>query len=166
MTEPIETAEAADEQVVETPPPDEGVDTTDDQQSDDNREAAKYRHRAKAAEAERDQLAERLQVLQRAEVQRRAAEHLADGADIWRDGATLEDLLTDSGDIDPDKVSALAKGLVDAHRHWRKTAPAAPPASAVTSNGKIGGRADPEVTWEDVIKKSRREVLEQRQRQL
>ncbi|MCQ4364559.1 hypothetical protein KQR54_26120 [Mycobacterium gordonae] len=113
--------------------------------NDENREAAKYRHRAKAAEAERDQLAaerdrltERLTTLQRAEVERLAAAHLADGQDFWRDGAQLSDVLADDGSIDRAKVEATATALLESHKHWRKPAPSAPSASIVTGNDKIG----------------------------
>ncbi|WP_204806301.1 hypothetical protein [Mycobacterium riyadhense] len=109
----------------------------------ENREAAKYRHRAKTAEAERDRLAERVTVLQRAEVERLAAAKLADGQDVWRDGAELAGLLDDNGDVDPGKVDQLITSLLDAHQHWRKLAPAAPPASTVTSDGKITGDTQP-----------------------
>ncbi|VBA44356.1 hypothetical protein LAUMK136_05600 [Mycobacterium attenuatum] len=113
------------------------------QSGDENREAAKYRHRAKAAEAERDQLTERLTVLQRAEVERLASAHLADGADFWRDGAQLADMLDADGNIDPDKIAATATALLTAHGHWRKLGHPAPPASTVTSDGKIGGSRRP-----------------------
>lgn len=134
-----ETDTAATESAEETTDVSTDIAPESDSQPDDNREAAKYRHRAKAAEAERDRLTERLQVLQRAEVERLAAAHLADGTDVWRDGAELASMLNDQGDIAADKVEATAKALLEAHRHWRKLAPAAPPASTVTSNGKITG---------------------------
>ncbi|GJN99532.1 hypothetical protein NJB18091_30130 [Mycobacterium marinum] len=110
-------------------------------QAGESREAAKYRHRAKTAEAERDQLGERLTVLQRAEVERLAGAHLADGADFWRDGAQLADVLDDAGNVDPEQVREVAVALIDAHGHWRKLSPAAP-ASTVTANDKItaGGK--------------------------
>ena len=139
MTETTDTATNVENPAVADEGASVSVDTLPDdrQDGDDNREAAKYRHRAKIAEAERDQLAERLTVLRRAEVERLAAAHLADGADVWRDGVELESMLNDDGDIAADKVEATAKALLEAHKHWRRVAPAAPPASTVTSNGKI-----------------------------
>lgn len=146
-TENTETVTAVEESqpttvTDDTAPSSEAVETDDqqdDQQPEDHpaRDAAKYRKRAQAAEKERDRLAERLQVLQRAEAQRLATEHLADGADLWRDGAELTALLNDEGDIDPAKVAETAKAVADSHTHWRKRANAAVPASTVTSNGKI-----------------------------
>ena len=115
----------------------------DGPQADENREAAKYRHRAKAAESERDRLAERLTVFQRAEVERLAGTHLADGQDFWRDGAQLADVLDDGGNVDPAKVTATASALLEAHGHWRKLSHPAAPASTVTSDGKIGGSGRP-----------------------
>jgi hypothetical protein len=160
MTESTETTTTVDNVAAEPEPstvPDENPEASPDetnpgaQEDHPARDAAKYRKRAQAAEKERDRLAERLQVLQRTEVQRLAAEHLADGADLWRDGATLDDVLNDDGDVDADKVTELAKGLLEQHRHWRKLAHAAPPASTVTSNGKITGDR-PGNTFEDAFR--------------
>lgn len=101
------------------------------------RDVAKYRKRAQAAEKERDQLGERLTRMQRAEAERLAAEHLKDGTDLWRDGAQLADLLDDDANVDPTKIAEATQTLVTAHPHWRKLAPAAPPASIVTATDKI-----------------------------
>lgn len=85
------------------------------------KEAAKHRTRAKEAEVERDKLAERLQAAHRTEVKRLAAEHLADGADIFRDGEVeFDSLLSDEGDVDPAKVTAAAEGVVERSPHWAK----------------------------------------------
>lgn len=148
MSETTDTETPVDNTVDESDESPEGVsmnsDTPDDQSEErSNKEAAKYRRRAKAAEAERDRLAERVTVLQRAEVERLAAAKLADGQDVWRDGAELAGLLDDNGDVDTSKVDRLIASLVDAHRHWRKLGPAAPPASTVTSDGKITGDTRP-----------------------
>ncbi|WP_204081170.1 hypothetical protein [Mycobacterium riyadhense] len=144
-TETDDTATTVDSQL--TPPADDTApveaNTEAPEDGQENREAAKYRHRAKAAEAERDRLTERLTVLQRAEVERLAAAKLADGQDVWRDGAELAGLLDDNGDVDPSKVDHLITSLLDAHQHWRKLAPAAPPASTVTANDKITGDTQP-----------------------
>lgn len=83
-----------------------------------NREAARYRTERNQARAERDALQGRLETLQRAEVQRLAEGKLADTADIWRDGASVADLLDNGGNIDADKVSGLINGLVAQHPHW------------------------------------------------
>ena len=144
MTEPTETTEGvADATPNQTAP---------EQAANDDKEAAKYRRRLRDTEAERDRLSERLSVLQRAEATRLAAEHLADGSDLFLDGSTqLADLLTEGGEVDGARVAELAKGLLASHPHWRKPAPAAPPASTVTSSGKIeGSRETP--TWSQVLK--------------
>ncbi len=100
--------------------------------------AAKGRENSKLRERLRDTTA-KLETMQRREVERIASQHLADGADFWRDGAEITDLLDEDGNIDAAKVDATAKALLESHRHWRKGVPAAPPASTVTSDGKIGG---------------------------
>ena len=92
--------------------------TTASDDASGNHEAAKYRHRAKTAEAERDQLRARLEHVQRGEVERMATTHLRDGTDVWRDGAQLSDLLDENGNVDPDKVSDLGRVLTEAHPHW------------------------------------------------
>lgn len=82
------------------------------------KEARKYRRRAQTAEAERDALKTRLEVLQRGEVERLVADRLADPADVWRDGATLDNLLDEDGNIDPRRVDELTSSLLAAHSHW------------------------------------------------
>lgn len=131
--EPSATVESPAEGAISNPTPDDGADKPDAAA----RDVAKYRKRAQAAEKERDQLGERLTRMQRAEAERLAAERLKDGTDLWRDGAQLADLLSDEGDIDSDKIAAVTQTLVTAHPHWRKLAPAAPPASIVTAADKI-----------------------------
>jgi hypothetical protein len=136
----------------------EDVDTDgqqDDQQPDDNKEAARYRHRAKAAEAERDKLAERVVVMQRGEAERLAASKLADPQDLWRDGAQLVDVLDDAGHLDPVKLDGLIGTVLGAHKHWaRQQHPGAARASDVTSNGKIGG-GDTSRSWAQVLNPER-----------
>ncbi|BBY91334.1 hypothetical protein MGALJ_10030 [Mycobacterium gallinarum] len=148
-----------------TPEADAGVTNVppepEEERAPEDKEAAKYRRRLRDTEAERDRLTDRLTTLQRREVERLAADHLADGADLWRDGAQLEDVLDDDGDIDADKVTDLARTLLESHRHWRRNAPAAPPASTVTANGKITAE-DPQVTWTDLLKQSTKEARPQR----
>ena len=91
-------------------------------QTAQNREAAKYRRRLRETEAQLDTVAGRLAVLQRAEAESIAARRLADGADLFRDGADLAALLDDEGHVDPVKVSALAKDIAEQHPHWVKKA--------------------------------------------
>ncbi|MFA7511858.1 MAG: hypothetical protein WCZ29_15370 [Mycolicibacterium vanbaalenii] len=145
MTEPVTdttTAEAGSADEADAEAPAENADTV--------KEAKKYRQRAQAAEAERDTLRTRLESMQRNEVERLAAEHLKDGTDLWRDGAQLADLLDDDGNIDPDKITDVTQTLVTAHPHWRKLAPAAPPASIVTATDKIAP-GEKQATWSDLL---------------
>jgi hypothetical protein len=72
-----------------------------------------------------------------------ASQHLANGTELWLTGIELADVLTDDGEVDDAKVADAAKKVLDAHPHWRKREPAAPPASTVTSNGKIGADTRP-----------------------
>ena len=121
-TDPIpESADTAASETTDT------VDNTateapDEAQTAQNREAAKYRRRLRETETDRDALAGRLAALQRAEAERIATAHLADGADLFRDGADLGALLDDEGHVDPVKVSALAKDIAEQHPHWVKKA--------------------------------------------
>ncbi|MFE5340721.1 hypothetical protein ACFQ80_10885 [Isoptericola sp. NPDC056578] len=84
------------------PEPDQGDGRPD-------REAARYRTRLRAAEAERDQLAERVTAMQRAEVERIAGERIVSGSAIWAAGTTLDDVLDDDGQVDPEKVADAVK---------------------------------------------------------
>lgn len=120
-----------------------------------SREAAKYRRQLRDAEAARDQLAERLAALQRGQAETFAREHLADGADLWRDGVDLTALLDDGGQVDPDKVREAARSTIAAHRHW--AAPRPPKRNPTGSGGglKSGatGRDDyrPATSWQKVL---------------
>ena len=104
---PSDVATQTDAPTTEAP---EGSDSTD--ASAGNAEAAKYRRRLRDTEAERDTLAARLTALQRAEAEALAAERLVDGEDLFRYGSTLDDLLGDEGQVDPQKVAAAADALV------------------------------------------------------
>lgn len=148
MTEPTTDTTAADTDSAEDT---DGVAADQAlENSDTVKEAKKYRQRAQAAEAERDTLRARLETMQRNEIERLAAEHLKDGTDLWRDGAQLADLLDDDGNIDTDKIADVAQTLVTAHPHWRKLAPAAPPAAIVTATDKIMP-GEKQATWSDLL---------------
>jgi hypothetical protein len=74
---------------------------------------AKFRRRAREAEAERDTLRGTVERLQRREVERLAGEHLAEPGDVWTvGGAELAALLDDGGDVDPGAVRRAAEALV------------------------------------------------------
>jgi hypothetical protein len=84
----------------------------------------RYRQRAQTAEAERDRLSAVVDGMRRSEVERVASARLADPGDLFRDGATLADVLDAEGAVDPARVDALIDKVIDGHPHWR--APAAP----------------------------------------
>ncbi|SHT24389.1 Uncharacterised protein [Mycobacteroides abscessus subsp. abscessus] len=125
-----------------------------------SREAAKYRRQLRDAEAqrdqiavERDQLGERLAAMQRREAETLAREHLADGADMWRDGLELSAILGDDGDLDPAKVTAAAKAARKAHPHWAATPPRkGHPRRGQLVSGATGsdGPGTPK-SWQEVI---------------
>ena len=113
-----------------------------------NAEAAKYRTRLRATEAERDTLAVQLDALRRAEATRVAADVLADGADLFRDDTDLDALLADDGTIDVEAVRARADELIAAHPHWsRHRWP------VDTGQGRRGGHTAP-ASWADALRRS------------
>lgn len=131
------------------------TETTEAEAPPASREAARYRKRLRAVEAERDQLAARLDHLQRGEAERLAAAVLADGGDLWRDGHNITELINDDGHLDPDKVAELASNLVAAHPHWSKrTAP-----KTVKTGGMASGATSPaqQITpsWSSVLRGTR-----------
>ncbi|OCW85075.1 hypothetical protein A8M60_07565 [Nocardia farcinica] len=107
-------------------PAEAGESDNDDYQGNDPKiarafkDAKRYRLQLRDTETERDQLATTLDGYHRAEAERLAGQHLADPRDLWRDGATVTDLLGDNGRINPDSVKDLVHGVLDAHPHWRK----------------------------------------------
>lgn len=128
-----DATESADQDITpaepETPASDDVVDDTADRGGKD-REAAKYRTKLRATEAERDTLTEqltamteRVAAMQRGDAERLAAEHLADGADLWRDGLELAAVLDEAGNLDPEKVQQAARATAAAHRHWATRPP-------------------------------------------
>jgi hypothetical protein len=81
-------------------------------------EAARYRHRLRAAESELEATRERLAALQKSEVERLAGAVLASGSDLWLAGAQLGGLLDEAGHVDQDKVNEAAKGALADRPHW------------------------------------------------
>lgn len=148
--EGAETASGAPEPAAPIDDTSDGNDTRSGADSARN-EAAKRRRQLRDTEAERDQWRQRAESLQRAEVERRAAAKLGDGADIWRDGATVADVLDDDGTIDTAKIENIVAELLVAHPHWAIKHSAAAPASVVTSNGKITGDDTPSRTWSELL---------------
>jgi len=99
------------------------------------REAAKWRRQYREAESQVAALTERLTTLQRREVERLASADMADPEDLWRSGVELTELLDESGDVDQGKVAETVENILRQHRHWKKPAPAAAPATDVGTSG-------------------------------
>lgn len=87
-----------------------------------SREAAKYRTRLRETEAERDALRQRLDHFQKGEVERVAADKLADPRDLWKNGAKLEELLDEHGNLDVGKVNQRIKDTLTSSPHYAKSA--------------------------------------------
>ena len=115
-TEPVDLDAAPDDEPEVSSTPGNNLDTTegeaDDQDTEDSdtedrpaREAAKYRRRLRAVEAERDQLAQRLEAMQRSEVERQSEAAQLKPAALWS-AAQLSDLLNEDGTVDTDRVTA------------------------------------------------------------
>ena len=100
MTDDNTTAEAPDVDEAQAP-------------ENPNAEAAKYRHRAKEAEAERDALAEKVTALRRAAVDDRVKAHKVPVDGFWASGVTLEELLDEDGNLDDEKVKVAADQAVE-----------------------------------------------------
>jgi hypothetical protein len=75
------------------------------------REAAGHRVKAREAVEQRDALAARVETYLRREVERLAAEHLAQGEDVFL-SVELADLLDEDGEVDAAKVDAAAAKIV------------------------------------------------------
>ncbi|TXR56472.1 hypothetical protein [Quadrisphaera setariae] len=106
--EPDEEGQEPDEEGQQQPEGDRGA-----------REAAKYRQRARAAEAERDRLRERLERYQRAEVEAMAAEVLAVGGDLLAVRPDMAGYLGEDGHVDPARVREAAEAVAAERPHWR-----------------------------------------------
>ncbi|CDO05439.1 hypothetical protein C1S82_13015 [Mycolicibacterium cosmeticum] len=133
----------------------------DDRETGGNREAAKYRRQLREAEAQRDALAERLGVIQRNEAERVARKHLADPADLWRDGLEMAALLDENGNLDPAKVEEASQAVLAAHRHWGRNVSAQDRMNRAL-NGRFASGASsdeytPPVSWASVINKRHRD---------
>jgi hypothetical protein len=92
--------------------PDDGTEDDTDT-TGNNKEAARYRHRAKAAEAENATLRTRLETMQRTEAERLAGKHLAKGQALWAGNTALADLLDAEGNVDAQKVTERAQQVRD-----------------------------------------------------
>lgn len=94
----------------------------------------RYRGERDAARVERDALASRVQALQRSEVERLVSEHLAVPADFWISENAVSDYLTESGEVDVDRVTADAKLLLTERPRLGKHAGAFDPSQGLGGN--------------------------------
>jgi hypothetical protein len=97
------------------------------------REAARYRTSLRDTEAERDGLRDRLNKYRRQDVDALVANRLANADDLFL-VSTMDDLVNDDGDVDPEKVGAAVDAALEARPHW-----ASPPAE----RPDFGGGARP-----------------------
>lgn len=84
----------------------------DAEQSSGNKEAAKYRTRAQAAESEAAALRERVDAQDRKTVETIAGQHLADPSDTWRYGIELDNLRDQDGQLDQDAARQAVTELL------------------------------------------------------
>lgn len=109
-----------------------------------NREAAKYRTQLRESETAREDLAARVEKMQRAEAERLAGTTIEKPSGLWATGTTLEDLLDDDGEVDPDKVTAAATA---ASEQLGLTKP--PRGPIIPSQGQVPDfTPDPTKNWE------------------
>jgi hypothetical protein len=83
-----------------------------------NREA-RYRTERNEARAQVAELIERIGRMQRTEVERQAA-GLHDPGDLWTAGVDLAELLTEDGDVDPERVAEAVAALADSKPYMLK----------------------------------------------
>lgn len=76
--------------------------------TDTDNEAASYRRRLRDTEAQRDALTDRLATLQRAQADQIIESLGIRPQAVWLAGTTLDGLLGDDGDVDPERVQAAA----------------------------------------------------------
>jgi hypothetical protein len=96
---------------------------------------ARYRVERNEARAERDALAERVERMHRAEVERLASEHLSMASDLFSlSGNEPADYLTESGDVDAEKVAADVAAVLAERPGLRKNSPAYDPTQGSGGN--------------------------------
>lgn len=118
-TETPQTAQDGTEPAEGTTPPEPDEHATQDEPgtnddgTGDDRQAAKLRKRAQAAEAERDQLRDQLEALQRQQVDAQVTAAGIKPTAVWATGVELAELLTDDGTVDAEQVTAAIERARD-----------------------------------------------------
>jgi hypothetical protein len=136
--------------------PTEGVDTSGKNPA--SVEAAKYRHRAKAAEealaeatAARDDLAARVERYRHAELERIASASLSNPGDLLTlTGKSLEDFIGEDGDLDADLVAEVAAEVLASRPGLSPRQLAVDPSQGTGS--RYPGKAAP--SWGDLLRGS------------
>ena len=129
----------------EQPASTEAADTADDTTKGSSRDA-RNRVELKATK-------ERLERMQRSEVERIAATKLASAADVWLDGLTVEALLNDDGDLDPEKLEAHLDALLEARPHWRAAPKAGQhPRRGLMQSGAVSAGQQQSPSWANAIR--------------
>jgi hypothetical protein len=118
--------------------------STEETGKNPNAEAAKYRVRAREAEAARDTLAQRIKSLQTRELERIAAKSLSNPADLLTlSGKSLKDFIGDDGEL----VTETANELLGSRPGLRPVQAATDP-----TQGRHGGTGKPAPTWSELLK--------------
>lgn len=107
-----------------------------------NKEAAKYRTRLRETEAERDKLTDQLTAMQRAEVERIAADTLHDAEDVWRAGVDLAGLVSEDGTVDADAVGKAVAAVVTERPHLHRSYRVGPPSRKPAERLRGGSNPD------------------------
>jgi hypothetical protein len=108
----------------------------------------RYRLERDSAREEAATANARVEQMQRAEVEWLASEHLPMPADLFRfSGNELADYLTESGDVDADKVAADIAAVLEERPGLRKNAPAFDPSQG--HGGHLGKKSP---TFADLLK--------------
>lgn len=111
MAEPTDTTKPETPVPAETPTGTPAEPAPETKPAATNREA-KYRRELRETQAERDELRTTVETLRRSEAERLSG--LAKPAALWAAGATLDDVLDENGNVDPDKVKVAADAAADA----------------------------------------------------
>jgi hypothetical protein len=109
-----------------------------------NAKEARYRVERNQAREALAAAEERIQRMQRADVERLAADGLSHPADLFSmSGNDLADYLTESGDVDAERVAADVAAVLVERPGLRKRAPAFDPTQGL--GGNAAGKSTP--TW-------------------
>lgn len=138
MTDPEPTEQPETNPEAEAP---EGP--TEESSREAHKDATKYRTQLREAEA-------RIERMQRAEIERLAGVSLSHPEDLFSlSGNDVADYLTESGDVDPDKVAADLDEILAERPGLRRPAP------AVDRSQGAGIPSEKELSWSDLLRDSR-----------